>query len=145
MIEPGKTTVFLLHHDSCRPRDWTVEQWEALARYAETGDVRQAARLARKGLQLLQVSPVPAQQAAVSIGWTKSPEDGEFFDTLDDLSDGSEPFEAFQIFAGPPCFVSPFPVGGSDGEFDGYEYEIFGTLAEAEKHHAQIRDDEDAA
>ena len=52
-MTPKTTSTFIIHHDRCKPGDWTANDVLLLDRYVRTGDLAAAAALSRRGMQLV--------------------------------------------------------------------------------------------
>lgn len=129
--ETGKTSTFTLHHDRCDPSKWTLRDWQALAHFAQFGDMQSAAALSRAGLQLvLSDHHAPTGGTVEHIGWAKpgeitvGVEVGELGEVVeDDIS------EVCAIYRGPTQYAATYEVG-EDGSAC-HEHELFPTEQEA--------------
>jgi hypothetical protein len=129
-METGKTSTFTIHHDKCDPSKWTAHDVLAFADFVRTGNLQNAAALSRLGVQLvLSEHHVPKGGTLEEIGWAE-PKGNEIYD-LEDLSE-DDVTELCRVYRGPVEYVAKIGVGNEHGDFEGYEYEIKPTLAEAQ-------------
>lgn len=129
----GKTSTFTIHHDRCKPENWTASDIITFRDFVRTGSMQHAAALSRLGVQLvLSEHHVPKGGQFEEIGWNDPDEKGhpEIFD-LDDLTD-EDVTSLCRVYRGPVEHVAKISVGDADGNHEGYEYEIKPTLEEAQ-------------
>jgi hypothetical protein len=145
MSNNGKTSTFVIHHDRCQPAKWTPEDVLAFAKFVRSGDMVHAATLARLGMQLVASEHhVPKGGLLQEIGFViADPIDNQIAgatDDLDELCDGQDITAIARVYRGPTEYVIAIPIGDGDGNFEGYEYEIKPTEAEAEDYVASLRE-----
>ncbi|PPQ42142.1 hypothetical protein [Rhodopseudomonas palustris] len=141
MAEAGKTSTFVLHHDSCDPSKWTIVQWRALANFAKYGDLATAESLAKCGLRLVTSDHfVPRGGTLQQVGFVAPHRADEIVAELQDVqaTDGVNPFPVQRAYLGPVEWVTPVPFGDGDGNFETYEFEFKATEAEARARLADI-------
>lgn len=134
-MEAAKTSTFTVHHDRCKPGEWTAKDILAIADFVRTGDMRYAAYLSRNlGMQLvLSEHHVPKGGTLEEIGWCAADaiQDGPT-DDLAEIADDLDITEVVRIYRGPVEYAVKFGVDDGNGEFGGYEHEIKTTEAEAD-------------
>jgi hypothetical protein len=130
------TSTFTIQHNRCDPAKWTAHDILAFAAFIDHGDMQNAARLARLGMQLvLSEHHVPKGGELEPIGWATT---GDQFQTYDDLGEAvdaggdNDITELHRIYRGPAQHVVKFGIGDGDGNLDGHEYEIKPSAADAE-------------
>lgn len=137
-MDKGKTSTFTIHHDTCCPADWKPADILVFNSFVATGNLQYAAQLARLGVQLvLSDHHVPTGGTLEEIGWAEPGEiyDGLIHDNLQDAVENGGDLDVTalcRVYRGPTEYVAKFGVGDADGEFDGNEFEIKPTQADAE-------------
>jgi len=146
MTEP-KTSTFTIHHDRCKPEAWTARDILAFADFIRTGSMQHAAALSQLGVQLvLSEHHTPKGGALEEIGWLL-PAGDEVYDDLRDAVDaaGDGDISALcRAYRGPVEHVVALRIGDGDGNYDGTEYEIKPTEAEAQSYLASMLEPEGA-
>lgn len=127
----GKTSTFTIHHDHCKPENWTASEIIAFRDFVRTGSMQHAAALARIGVQLvLSEHHVPKGGQIEEIGWMEPGDNNEVYD-LEDLAQ-DDITSLCRVYRGPVEHIAKIGIGDEDGNHEGYEYEIKPTLAEAQ-------------
>jgi hypothetical protein len=130
MVE-GKTSTFVLHHDRCKPAEWTLAAWFALAKYVETGDLAYAAVLSRHGLQLVASEKhEPVGGTLEHLGYVTEGEVRGLAAELDEVCE-DDVTAVIPIYRGPTKYAASWLIGDDEGNVEGREYEIKDTEAEA--------------
>lgn len=129
----GKTSTFVLHHDRCKPGEWGLALWQALADFARTGDLRYAATLSRAGMQLVVSENHEAVGGTLQhIGYVSEAEAKTLaIDDLGDICDDDDVAAVVPIYRGPTKYVVAYSIVDDDGFVEDREYEIKDTEAEA--------------
>ncbi|MEM7746605.1 MAG: hypothetical protein AAF346_00020 [Pseudomonadota bacterium] len=149
MSDEAKKTTMIFHHERCDPSKWTVSDWQLMAEYMRTGSLQAAAAMSRKmGVQVV-LDDRHAQRTGgdlEAVGFTDMEDAKEMyaFDCINEIHDEKDLEDVFAfraLYAGPIEFASAVPIGDINGIFEGYEYEVFGTEVEAQKHHESLRED----
>lgn len=139
----GKTSTFTIHHDRCKPENWTASDIITFRDFVRTGSMQNAAALARLGVQLvLSEHHVPKGGQFEEIGWIDpdektGPAGPEIYD-LDDLAQ-DDITALCRAYRGPIEYIAKIGIGDSDGNHEGYEYEIKPTLEEAQAYLAAMQ------
>ena len=138
-VSAGKTSTFVFNHDRCDPSQWTPTDVMALYSFLQTGSMLDAGRLASIGVHLLASDHHVAAAGVEELGWAsaKKCDDDEFFVTeeLDDIvEDIDEVYPLTRIYRGPVQYAVKIAIGDGEGNFDGYEYEVKPTEAEAKEY-----------
>jgi hypothetical protein len=144
-----KTSTFTIHHDRCKPDEWTAKDVLAFASFVRTGDLRYAAALSRLGVQLiLSDHHVPTGGTLQEVGWASAADedifpicDGGVFDDLIEVADDEEITAVCRIYRGPTEYAVRYAIGDGEGNFDGYEYELKATREEAEAYLQDVPDE----
>lgn len=134
MAEAGKTSTFVLHHDRCDPSTWTIETWRALANFAKHADLPTAAALARKGLVLVRSDEfVPTGGTLQQVGFVDPKNPNEIEEDVGDVQStgGDNLFQVQRAYLGPVEWVVPVAIGDGDGNFEGWEFVLKPTEADA--------------
>lgn len=134
----AKTSTFTIHHDRCKPAEWTPRDILALADFVRWGDMRYAARLSQLGVQLvLSEHHVPKGGTLQEVGFAEfDPKRTVVGDVSDDISevvdDDAEIVEVTRIYRGPVEYGVRILEGDGDGGVAGAYYEFKPSRAEAE-------------
>lgn len=143
-----KTSTFTIHHERCKPEEWSLAQWKMLQDFIKEPMLQRAAALSRLGIQLvLSEHHVPAGGTLEEIGWADArelPHPDSVSDDLEDITQGDDIVPVAKLYRGPTQYCVSFAIGGPEGEFEGYEHEIKDTEAEAEEFLKSLREDEPA-
>jgi len=142
----GKTSTFTIHHDTCKPAEWTPKDILLLADFVRTGDMTYAARLSRLGVQLvLSEHHVPKGGELQEVGWASwvTPID-LVSDDISEVIEDEDIAKVTRVYRGPVEYAVRIPMGDGDGNFDGYEYEFKATEAEADAYLASLQETETA-
>lgn len=127
----AKTSTFTMHHDRCDPSKWTASDFVLLGRFAKHASLQDAAALSRLGLQLvLSDHHEPTGGTLEQVGFSE-PQSFEFTEEMSELHDGSEITEVRRVYLGPIEYAVAVPMGDGDGNFEGYEFELKSSEAEA--------------
>jgi hypothetical protein len=131
-----KTSTFTIHHDRCKPNDWSLAQWKLLQDFIREPLMQRAAALSRLGIQLvLSEHHEPLGGSLESFGWTDDrgmPHPDSISDDLNDIAE-DDITPVVEVYRGPTKYAVRFGVDDGHGEFGGYEFEIKETEAEAEE------------
>lgn len=139
-MKDGKTSTFTIHHDRCDPSKWTPSDVLALAKFISAGNLQYAAHLSRLGMQLvLSEHHEPKGGELQEVGFA---EPGEPCTVTEDLADlGVDDITPIvRMYQGPVEYAVAVTIGDEEGNFDGYEYEIFPTEAKAQAFLDSMRD-----
>lgn len=140
-MTPKTTSTFIIHHDRCKPGDWTANDVLLLDRYVRTGDLAAAAALSRRGMQLVmdeRHEPTGGTLERIGVAYPDALND--FAECVSELDPDDDVFEVVGIYRGPVEHIVRFGVDDGCGEFGGYEYETFETSDQAAKFHADMAD-----
>lgn len=135
----GKTSTFVIHHDTCDPSKWTITEWKLLADFIKHGSLIYAAGLARRGMQLKLDDRLETTGGDVEhVGWARGNKGDFDFDTFNDdlrevAEDDLEVVEVVPIYRGPTTYAVTYATGDEEGFIDGYENETFSNPDDAEK------------
>lgn len=139
-----KTSTFIIHHDRCKPQEWTPDNVLALARFIGSGDVRDAAVLARMGLELVASEHhVPKGGTLQEVGFATPECDDLIHDDISELIDYRDMMPVVRVYRGPVEYAIAIPFGDGEGNFEGYEYEFKKTEAEALAYVQSLREEMD--
>lgn len=127
-----QTSTFVMHHDRCKPAEWGLGAWNALEKFASTGDLRYAAALSRHGLQLVTSEKhEPVGGTLEHIGYiTEAEVTAIASDDLNEICD-DDVTAIIPVYRGPTKYAAAFSIGDEEGNVEGCEYEIKDTEAEA--------------
>ena len=146
MAEQPTTSTMVLHHDRCKPAEWTPKDVLALAKFVGTGRLQEAAAISRRlGMQLVVDERHSAKGGTLErlgVASVQADGDGYVFQYVNDLHsevDDADIFELREIHAGPVRYAVAIGIGDEDGGLEGYEYEFFDTHGEARKYLDGIR------
>jgi hypothetical protein len=131
-----KTSTITIHHDRCDVGKWTLTEWHILAAFVKNAGLQQAAALSRLGMQLVlseHHEPIGGTLEQMGYGEEDQMPDPMITDDLAEIADDLEITAVVPIYRGPTKYAVKFGTAGPDGEFDGYEHEVFDNLADAEK------------
>lgn len=143
----AKTSTITIHHDRCDVSKWTMAEWRTLASFVQGAGLQQAAALSRLGMQLvLSEHHEPAGGTLEAIGYGEEDQMPcpMVTDDLAEIADELDITAVVPIYRGPTKYVVKFGTATHDDEFDGYEHELFDSLAEAEKFLASLMETEPA-
>lgn len=136
MKKTGKTSTFTVHHDTCKPSEWTAKDLLQFDHFVRTGSLEKAAHLARLGMQLvLSEHHVAAGGTIEEMGFVLAKNiQSAAAEATDDLGEIMEDDieEVVRIYRGPTEYAARIPIGDEEGNFEGHEYEVKATLAEAQ-------------
>ena len=145
-MEEPKTSTFTIHHDRCKPETWTARDVLAFADFIRTGSMQHAAALSRLGVQLvLSEHDLPKGGALEEIGWMRPTDPSEVFDDLSEAVEaaGGDDISALcRAYRGPVEYAVAIRIGDGDGNYEGTEYEIKPTEAEAQSFIASMSEPE---
>lgn len=135
----GKTSTFTIHHDRCKPENWTARDIIAFRDFVRTGSMQNAAALSRLGVQLvLSEHHEPKGGELEPIGWME-PEGSNEVHELEDLTE-DDITSLCAVYRGPVQHIAKIGIGDEDGNHEGFEYEIKPTLEEAQAYIAAAYD-----
>lgn len=131
-----KTSTFTIHHDRCKPREWTLSQWQLLRDFIEEPVLQRAAALSRLGIQLVMSEHhQPAGGNLEEFGWAderEMPAPDRIDDDLTEIIDDEmEVTPIVQVYRGPTKYAVRFGIDDGHGEFGGYEVEVKDSEEEA--------------
>lgn len=129
----SKTSTFTIHHDRCKPADWTPTNVLALARFISTGNLGYAAQLSRLGMQLVRSEHhEPKGGHLEEVGYARADSDvaGEYA-PIDEVADDEDVTAIARIYRGPTEYCARIAIGDHEGNFEAYEHEICSTEQEA--------------
>jgi hypothetical protein len=136
----GKTSTFTIHHDRCDPGKWTVTEWKLLADFVKYKDRRYAAGLSKLGMQLvISDHHVPTGGTLEHAGFAQ-PSETEFSDDLADIAGDEDITPIVQIYRGPVQYAVRYGTGDGEGNFEGWEYEVKASQAEADEYLKSIEE-----
>lgn len=144
----GKTSTITIHHDRCDVSKWTMAEWRTLAAFVKDGHLQQAAALSRLGMQLvLSEHHEPAGGTLEHMGYGEEDQmpDPLITDDLAEIADELDITPIVPIYRGPTKYAVKFGTATHEGEFDGYEHEIFDSMTEAEGFLKSLLETEPAA
>lgn len=144
-----KTSTFTIHHDRCKPGEWTLAQWKLLQEFIKEPLLQRAAGLSRLGIQLvLSEHHKPVGGTLEEFGWAaerEMPAPDRIDDDLSEIIDDElEVTPVVQVYRGPTRYAVRFPIDDGHGEFGGYEIEVKDTEAEAEDFLKSLHESEPA-
>lgn len=136
MKPTGKTSTFIIHHDSCEPAKWTPADVLTLASFVKTGNLGHAATLAKLGFQLVASEHLmPVGGTLQELGWSTEGNDTEdVFECISELmhvEDNDGVLPVMRVYRGPTEYAVAIPIGDDEGNFEGHECEILPTEAKA--------------
>lgn len=133
-MKTDKTSTFTIHHDTCKPADWTPKDILAFADFVRSGDMSHAAKLARLGVQLvLSEHHVPKGGELQEVGFATWVTPFELVsDDLDEIVEDQDVAKVVRVYRGPVEYAARVAMGDGDGNFEGYDYTFFPTEAEAQ-------------
>lgn len=138
----GMKSTFEINHDVCRPEKWTASDVLAFADFVRTGNLLYAATLSRLGIRLIQSDRlIPSGGTLQECGWAKAGSRGvnEVYEDLSEMTD-DDITAACRIYRGPTVYAARYATGDDEGNFEGYEFEIVPTEADAKEYLASIYD-----
>lgn len=140
-MQKGKTSTFTIHHDRCDPASWTAHDILTFAKFVSGGSLQHAARLSSLGMQLvLSEHHQPKGGSLEEMGFAPVDDIAEPTDNLADfIEDDITP--VVRIYRGPIEYVVQYAIGDGDGHFDGHEYEIKTSEADARAFLAGLKDE----
>jgi hypothetical protein len=133
--ETRKTSTITIHHDRCEPSKWTISDWQTLASFVKHANLQQAAALSKLGMQLVlseHHEPVGGALEHVGYGEEDQLPSPMITDDLAEIADDLDITAVVPIYRGPTQYAVKFGTATHEGEFDGYEHELFSSLAEAQ-------------
>ena len=129
-----KTSTMTIHHDRCDPSKWTLSDWQTLTSFVKNANLQQAAALSRLGMQLVlseHHAPVGGTLEQIGFGEEDQMPDPMISDDLSEIAE-DEITPIVPIYRGPTRYAVRYAIAGSDGEYDGTEFEIFDSLSDAQ-------------
>lgn len=144
----AKTSTFTIHHDRCKPGQWTPLDVLALADFVRTGDMRHARSLSLLGIELVASEHhVPKGGSLQEMGFAKF--ERQVGDVSDDITevvdDDEEIVEVTRIYRGPVEYGVRIAEGDGDGGVAGYFYEFKSSRADAEAYLKEMEEGPDEA
>lgn len=143
-----KTSTFTIHHDRCKPEEWSLAQWKLLQDFIKEPLLQRAAGLSRLGIQLvLSEHHQPAGGVLESFGFAderEMPHPDSISDVLDDITQGDDITPVVEVYRGPTRYAVRYAIDDGNGEFGGYDHEIKDTEAEAQEFLASLNETEPA-
>jgi hypothetical protein len=135
MRSDKKTSTITIHHDRCDVSKWTIAEWRTLAAFVKDGGLQQAAALSRLGMQLIlseHHEPIGGTLEPMGYGDESEMPNPTVTDDLSEIADDLDITPVIPIYRGHTKYAVKFGTASHDGEFDGYEHEIFDSEADAQ-------------